>query len=690
MSVTLSESKHLKLLPLLKSPKPSSSLLLLRHLCAEPDPQPPKHDDEAIEATVTQALELLKQTPQHDWATFQPLHTLLFSSDPSPRVLAGITRRLPSHSAALNFVDYLRSNSPLQDAQLLSSAFLAVLELAKREMDSPEMLSELYRVSKEWKVPLNVKAAVLLIRCFGRAGMIHESAVVFNELDPSLKSTHVCNVFISVLLKAGCIDDALKVLDGMLQPESEVPLNDATADTFFQALLKEEHKGMWLSAEEIVELVLKFGEHYVFPSSIVITKLIARLCRGQKFNQALDFLRELMKFHAPIEATCFNLILTELGRNGDVDRMNSLLREMRDADIQPDITTFGILINTLCKLRRVDAALDVFKRMREGTDGIFVQADVVTYTTLIDGLCKVGRQEEGLAMMEQMRSLKGCAPNTVTYNCLIDGFCKGGEIDKARELFAQMLKSGCSANAIVYNTMISGLSQAGRMDDASNVWSKLKEAGFHPNTVSYNVLIGGFCKRNMLDKACEIVEEMEEAGMKPDTVTYNILITYFSRAGDFSAAQSLMKKMVKEGLVPTVETYGALVHARCLTGQIEEALKIFKNISKSKVLPNTIIYNILIEALCKNNRVEDASSLMDDMKVKGVKPNTSTYNSMFRGLKEKNSLEEAFKLMDRMINDACNPDYITMKILTEWLSAVGEMNKLKIFLRGHSLSPAPG
>jgi hypothetical protein len=36
--------------------------------------------------------------------------------------------------------------------------------------------------------------------------------------------------------------------------------------------------------------------------------------------------------------------------------------------------------------------------------------------------------------------------------------------------------------------------------------------------------------------------------------------------------------------------------------------------------------------------------------------------------------------MDRMIEHACNPDYITMEILTEWLSAVGETEMLKILL----------
>ena len=77
---------------------------------------------------------------------------------------------------------------------------------------------------------------------------------------------------------------------------------------------------------------------------------------------------------------------------------------------------------------------------------------------------------------------------------------------------------------------------------------------------------------------------------------------------------------------------------------------------------------------------------MDDMKAKGVKPNTTTKNAMFKGLEENNLLEDAFRLMDGMIEHACNPDHIIMEILTEWLCAVGESEKLKSFVQGYKVS----
>ncbi|KAJ0112887.1 hypothetical protein Patl1_00509 [Pistacia atlantica] len=148
--------------------------------------------------------------------------------------------------------------------------------------------------------------------------------------------------------------------------------------------------------------------------------------------------------------------------------------------------------------------------------------------------------------------------------------------------------------------------------------------------------------------------------------------------------------MLNDGFVPTVVTYGAIIHAYCLHGMVDEAMKIFTDMSSaSKVAPNTVIYNTLIDSLCKNNQVELALSLMDDMKVKGVKPNTTTFNAMFKGLREKNMLDKALKLMDKMTQHACHPDYVSMEILTEWFSAVGETEKLRKFVQGYEVSAAP-
>ncbi|XP_044502827.1 pentatricopeptide repeat-containing protein At3g61520, mitochondrial-like [Mangifera indica] len=757
---SLSVLRYLSAEPTPPAPPQSPSPLPSAKPCSlAPSQSPPAHESSVI----TEAVNLLLQTPHNEWNSSSQLNHLLFSSPPTPRLFFQISRRLPSSSQALTFFNYIKSN-PLtpQNTELLSHSFQAVFELASRESDSYKKLYDLYKQCKDQNVPLSINAATLLIRRLGKADTVDQSLLVYNELEPNIKNTHLRNVLIDVLLKDGRFDDALDVLDQMLQRDSEFPPNDVTGDIVFHALTKKGRFRRKVSDEEIVSLVNKFGEREVFPDMFWLTQMISRLCKNFKTDLAWDVLHDLMKLGAPIEVASCNALLSGLAKSGDFKRMNKLLLEMKEYDIRPSVLTFGILINRLCKSWRVDEALQVFEKMSASKekDWVSIEPDVIIYNTLIDGLCKVGRVEEGLGLMERIRSQEGCQPNVVTYNCLIDGFCKAGNIESGQELFDQMreegvmpnvitlntlidgmckhgrinnavqffkdmmkkglygnavtyttfinafcnvnnikeamewfhdmCRAGCTVDAVVYYTLISGLCQAGRVNDASVVLSKLKEAGFRPDTVCYNVLIGAFCKKKMLDKAYEMLAEMEAAGIRPDCVTYNTLISYLSKDGNFLAARQLMKRMLDDGLVPTVVTYGALIHAYCLHGMVDEALKIFRDMnSASNVAPNTVICNILVDSLCKNNQVDVALSLMDNMKVKEVKPNTATFNAMFKGLREKNMLDEALKLMDEMVEHACHPNYISMEILTEWLSAAGELEKLRKFVQGCKVSAAP-
>ncbi|KDP28560.1 hypothetical protein JCGZ_14331 [Jatropha curcas] len=221
MSLTVSASKHQKLLCIFQSS------LVLRHFSSEQtlslSPQQQQKDD----SIVNEAVQLL-QIPDNDWNTAQ-LNQLLFSDPvPSPRLVFQIARRLPSSSQAFKFLQYLQIKSSSPDTEALSSTFQAIFELASREPNSRKNLYDLYKTSKKWNIPLTINSITLLLRCFGRNGLVEESLILFNELENSLKNTHVRNVLIDLLLRAGRVEDAFEVLDEMLLPEFDCPPNDVT------------------------------------------------------------------------------------------------------------------------------------------------------------------------------------------------------------------------------------------------------------------------------------------------------------------------------------------------------------------------------------------------------------------------------------------------------------------------------
>uniref|UniRef100_A0A7N0T3I8 Pentatricopeptide repeat-containing protein n=1 Tax=Kalanchoe fedtschenkoi TaxID=63787 RepID=A0A7N0T3I8_KALFE len=705
-------------------------------------------------STLSEVIQHLQPT-ESDWDS-EKLRGLIFAdaNPSSSSQIFNIAHRLGSSRKAWTFFQWIRANT--ENAQFVSRAFQAAAEVAGEEPNSSDVLVQLHGFLKESNLKLSASAVAVLGRSLKRAGMVDELCNVYSEIDPSLRSSQLCNHVIDGLLAGGRMSDARKMLDEMLKPDAEAVPNQYTADMVFGWALRSEDFWKHFVGSEIICLVKEFGRHGVFLNSFKLTKLIGKLCRSGKILVARDVLREVIEMGGCVEAAPCNTLLAAMDRKGMVREVNALMCVMKERGVQPNVVTFGIIINHLCKARRVDQALEVFDKLKNSGDNdvkVSVKPDVIIYNTLIDGLCKVGRVDDGCSLMNEMK----CVPTTSTFNCLIDGFCKAGEIDRglelfermrvdgvspnvitlntlvdglcrherigaameifhemqrtglkadavtyttlitsfcnvgnveaARELFDRMIDSGCKPDAIVYQAYLSGLTLCGKMAEASSVAAKMKEAGFSLDLASYNVLIGGFCRRKKIDEAYETLKEMERAGVKPDSVTYNTLISCFSKLGDFETAGIIMSRMSQEGLVPNVVTYGAVIHAFCESDRLDEAVKIFE---RMRVPPNTVIYNILIDGHCKTGNIETAASLMNEMRAGNLRPTTNTYNSLFKAFMEEQRLDKALNLMDQMIEDGCNPDLVTMKILSDWLSCAGESDRLRRFVQAFAVPASTG
>ncbi|KAG2725380.1 hypothetical protein I3760_01G063100 [Carya illinoinensis] len=703
MSVPLSSSKQSTVFLLrLCLLKPQTSAMpyypLHRHLSTEPNPPP--QDEESL---INEAVQLFQVLEDGNSSSTQ-LHQLLFSSSSpsSPGIFRQITRRLASSSQALEFFDYIRSNSPSRELTSLSFTFQAIFELASREPDPQNKLLELYRTSKERNIPLTVNGATLLVRCLGRAERVDEALAVVDELDPSLKNTHFYNVVVALLFRSGRIVKALNMLDEMLQPGADCPPNDITGDVVFAALSRREWCGRSISDKEIVGLVSKLLQQGVFPDTFKLTQLITKLCRKKMIGLAWDVLHDVMKAGGTLEAASCNALLTGLGRDGDFERMNTLMTEMKEMDIQPNVVTFGILINHMCKSRRVDEALEVFEKMK-GVSGLSVEPDVITYNTLIDGLCKVGRQEEGLTLMDQMRSENKCMPNTVTYNCLIDGFCKAGEIERAQELFDQMNKERVFPNVITLNTLVDGMCRHGRITSAVQFFDEMRSKGLKGNAVTFTTLIKAFCNVNNIDKAMELFSQMSKDGCSPDAIVYYTLISGLSQAGRMDDASSvvsmlkeagfcldivcynvliggfcrknkldkayeMLKEMEQAGVKSDSVTYNTLISYLSKTGNFATAHRVMRMMIKDGLVPTVVTYGALIHAYCLNGKIEEAMKIFRDMSSSSkVPPNNVIYNILIDSLCKKNEVELALSLMEEMKAKGVSPNVTTYNAMLKGL-----------------------
>ncbi|XP_010544768.1 PREDICTED: pentatricopeptide repeat-containing protein At3g61520, mitochondrial-like [Tarenaya hassleriana] len=711
MSMALSSSRRRRLLHII------DGHCFLRRISAEPGP--PRSEQPVSEESVTaQFLEHLRRIPQRDWSSCETLDSLLVSSSSvSPRVFSQVTWRLQSYALGFSFFDYLheKSHSLQRREESLSYAFQSVVELAGRESESCDKLLQLYEVAKERKIPLNVQAAKFLIRLFGRLGMMKQSVIVYEELNPAAKNTHIRNVLIDVLLRDGLVDDAFKVLDEMLQRGSDFPPNDITGDIVFHAVSRGDRRGRRITEEEIVGLVSRFGVHGVFPSSIWLTRFINSLCKNNRTDIAWDMLMELMNQGARLGAPPFNALLTRLGRNMEIERVNAVSEKMDEMDIRPDVVTFGILINTLCKCRRVDEALEVFEQMRgmETNDGDVIKADVINFNTLIDGLCKLGRLKEAEELLMKMKTEEGCPANTITYNCLIDGYCRAGQLETAKtvvsrmkderirpnvvtlniivggmckhhgvgmavQFFMDMQREGLKGNAVTYTTLIHAYCNVNNIEKAMHWFHQMSESGCPPDAKVYYTLISGLCQARRDRDAISVVEKLKEAGFSLDVLAYNMLVGLFCSKNKPEKVYEMLADMEGSGLKPDSVTYNTLISFFSKHQDFESIERMMEKMRQAGLVPTVVTYGAIIEAYCSNGDTDEAIKLFKDMGLRSkVMPNAVIYNILINAYCKKGSIDRALCLKDEMRAKRVRPNVETYNALFKGL---GEKNRVeKVF-----------
>lgn len=617
----------------------------LRRFSYDVDPRP-EIKSESQEFVVVKFVKTLQNTPQHDWASSESLSALVVSSSSaSPLVFSQITRRLGSYSLAISFFEYLdaKSQSLKRREESLSLALQSVIEFAGSEPDPRDKLLRLYEIAKEKNIPLTIVATKLLIRWFGRMGMVNQSVLVYERLDSNMKNSQVRNVVVDVLLRNGLVDDAFKVLDEMLQKESVFPPNRITADIVLHEVWKER----LLTEEKIIALISRFSSHGVSPNSVWLTRFISSLCKNARANTAWDILSDLMKNKTPLEAPPFNALLSCLGRNMDISRMNDLVLKMDEVKIRPDVVTLGILINTLCKSRRVDEALEVFEQMRgkRTDDGNVIKADSIHFNTLIDGLCKVGRLKEAEELLVRMKLEERCVPNAVTYNCLIDGYCRAGKLETAKE-----------------------------------VVSRMKEDEIKPNVVTVNTIVGGMCRHHGLNMAVVFFMDMEKEGVKGNVVTYMTLIHACCSVSNVEKAMYWYEKMLEAGCSPDAKIYYALISGLCQVRRDHDAIRVVEKLKEGGFSLDLLAYNMLIGLFCDKNNAEKVYEMLTDMEKEGKKPDSITYNTLISFFGKHKDFESVERMMEQMREDGLDPTVTTYGAVIDAYCSVGELDEaLKLF-----------
>ncbi|KAJ6730505.1 MITOCHONDRIAL GROUP I INTRON SPLICING FACTOR CCM1 [Salix viminalis] len=186
--------------------------------------------------------------------------------------------------------------------------------------------------------------------------------------------------------------------------------------------------------------------------------------------------------------------------------------------------------------------------------------DIYTYTILISSCCRYGLQTgcrkairrriwEANRLFKIML-FKGFVPDVVTYNCLINGCCKTNKIERALELFEEMInKRGCVPNRVTYNSFIRYFSVVNEIDKAVEMLRKMQNINHGlATTSSCTPIIHSLCEAGRVPGARDFLVELVDGGLIPREYTCRLVCDALKSKREGSSLGGEFDKRIKDGI----------------------------------------------------------------------------------------------------------------------------------------------
>ncbi|XP_059646286.1 pentatricopeptide repeat-containing protein At1g79540 isoform X1 [Cornus florida] len=551
---------------------------------------------------------------------------------------------------ALRLFNTMRSSECSPDLIIYNALLNGFCKLGRID----EAFTLLWSFKKDGYV-LHLNGYSCLIDALFKAGRFSEARDLFQKMfKENIKPDLVLyTIMIQGLSEAGMFKDALELL--RLMTERGVIPDTQCYNTMIKGFC-----GMGL-LDQARSLQLEISKHDCFPDTCTYTILICGMCKNGLVAEAKQIFSEMEKLGCFPSVVTFNALIDglckageleeahllfykmEIGRNpslflrlsqgtdrvldgaslqtlvekycesGLILKAYKLLTQLANSGVVPNITTYNILINSLCKsgntphsgkkkkLGNINGALKLFKDLQLKGHS----PDSVTYGTLIDGLYRVDREKEAFGVFEQM-TRNGCTPSTAVYRSLMTWSCRKqknisvafglwlkylrnlpGREDEAIRLVEEHFEKGELEKAIrgllemdfklrdfdlaPYSIWLIGLCQARRTEEALKIFNILKECGIKVSPPSCVVLMNSLCNEQNLDQAIEIFLYTLDKGFKLMPPICNRLLKGLLRSqGKAKLALDLVNRMKSVGYDLDVYLYPTTISLLHVHGNSQE------------------------------------------------------------------------------------------------------------------------
>lgn len=300
--------------------------------------------------------------------------------------------------------------------------------------------------------------------------------------------------------------------------------------------------------------------------------------------------------------------ITELRRYGKHHLALEIFEWMEKGKINLGYADHARRLDLTAKVEGIAAAENYFSGLSPAYKNLF------TYGALLNSYCKEKMVDKALELFEKMDILE-IGHNTLTFSNMMAMYMRLGQPEMVPTLVLQMKEREIQPSTFIYNLWMSSYSSLNDIQGVERVFEEIKKDGQTKcDWTTYSNLAIAYMKAGLNEKAELALKKCEEEArvMRPrDPKAYGWLISLYaqlSNTGEVHRVWTSLKSRVK---VVSNMTYLTMLQALSKLNDINGMKKCFEEWESRCHFYDTRLVNVMMGAYLKNDMVEEAKTVLD-------------------------------------------------------------------------------
>ncbi|KAI4331868.1 hypothetical protein L6164_016821 [Bauhinia variegata] len=298
------------------------------------------------------------------------------------------------------------------------------------------------------------------------------------------------------------------------------------------------------------------------------------------------------------------------------DKAESLFDTMRSKGYATHAVPFNVMMTLYMNLEEYDKVDLMVSEMIEKN----IQLDIYSYNIWIASCGSQGSIEKMEQAFEKMTKYKIIIPNWTTFSTMATMYIKMDHLDKAEECLRNVEGSiRGSKDRIPFHYLLSLYGNAGKKEDVYRVWNTYKLIFSSIPNVAYLSIISSLVRIGDIEGADKLYEEWLSVKSTYDPRIGNLLIGWYVKNGNADKALGIFEHMIKVGGRPNSSTW------ELLGGK-----------------PDSSTWELLADGHIGENRISEALTCFEEAfkadSSKSWRPKPESVSAFFRLCKDKDDL----------------------------------------------------